>query len=120
MGDDLTFEVGHLPTQIDPEIEKNLQPAEIGFKAPNPKKYLPNQDVRKKLSDVNSADFPVPKLLSEKGRDVENDQSTDRRISDAAMALTNASLSEIIEVPWYYGNFKAKYGKYGVVDFDFR
>lgn len=107
---------------MDPEVLKTMLPANIGYRATNPRKGLRNQFYRAKLVDSNGTAMVVPKFLSEKAREAENDQAEGRRVSDATEFFANMALagSTKAEVPIVYRNVEIKYSKFGVDDFDFQ
>lgn len=119
---DHVYEVGFLPAKIDPDVLKIMLPANIGYRATNPRKVLRNQVDRARLVDSNGTAMVVPKFLSEKARDMENNRIEGRRRSDAAEAFANMVLagSTKAEVPIIYRNVEIKYSKFGVDDFDFQ
>ena len=116
------YEVGYLPAKVDPEVLKTMLPANIGYRATNPRKALRNQFYRAKHIDSSGTAMVVPKFLSEKARDAEKDQVEGRRISDATEFFANMALagSAKAEIPIVYRNVEIKYSKFGVDDFDFQ
>ncbi len=115
------FEVGKLPPKIDPAILAALTPMEFGAYAPNPRKTRRNQIETTRGIDTVGSSLVAPKFLSEKARDSDHEQGKGRRISDAAEALADASISGSTkaDVPVMYRNVEIKYSRYGVDDFDF-
>lgn len=119
--DDLVYEVGYLPAKVDPEVLKIMLPAQIGYRASNPRKALRNQVHRTRL-DSNGTTLVAPKFLSEKTRNTEKAPIRARRISDAVEGLPNVALASSVkaEVPMMYRNVEIKYSKFGIDDFDFQ
>ncbi|KAI9702842.1 MAG: poly(A)-specific ribonuclease [Candelina mexicana] len=117
----LTFEVGNPPPRVDPEVLISMTPADFGGYAPNPRKTRRNQVENTRAASNIGAPLVAPKFLSEKAREA-GIQNIDRRMSDVADFLGDASLSGITkaEVPVMYRNVEIKYSKFGVDDFDFR
>ena len=110
---------------IDPEILKTLRPnpGGIGQIAPNPRKSLRNQTDETKSANANDAILAAPKLLSEKGRDLNYNISNENPNNGAAEALLKSALSDNTkaDVPNYYANLTIQFGpKLGIEDFDFR
>jgi PAB-dependent poly(A)-specific ribonuclease subunit 2 len=114
----IVFDVGAPPPQVDPNLA--LQPAEMGFYAPNPKRGPRYQLEDTRLTQLGST-LVTPKFLSEKAKEVANVNAA-RRMSDAAEALAGATLaSPTDEDPiMKYSNVEIKYSRFGVDDFDFR
>jgi PAB-dependent poly(A)-specific ribonuclease subunit 2 len=114
----MVFDVGAPPPQIDPNMV--LQPAEMGFYAPNPRQSPRYQVEDTRITQLGSM-LAAPKFLSEKAREIPN-TTLARRMSDAAEALADATLaSPTGEDPiMKYSNVEIKYSRFGVDDFDFR
>jgi PAB-dependent poly(A)-specific ribonuclease subunit 2 len=115
----MVFDIGAPPPQIDPNLV--LQPAEMGFYAPNPKQTARYQVEDTRASQLGST-ITAPKFLSEKAKEIPNTNLARRRMSDAAEALAGATLaSPSDEDPMMkYSNVEIKYSRFGVDDFDFR
>lgn len=120
--DDQVYEVGYLPAKVDPEVLKTMLPAQIGYRAANPRKALRNQVHRTRLVESNGTTIVAPKFLSEKARNAEKTPTRSRRISDAVEAFANIALAgnTKAEVPVMYRNVEIKYSKFGIDDFDFQ
>lgn len=120
--DDQIYEVGFLPAKVDPEVLKTMLPAQIGYRAVNPRKTFRNQVHRTRLIESNGTTIVAPKFLSEKGKNAEKTPTRSRRISDAVEAFANIALTgnAKAEVPVMYRNVEIKYSKFGVDDFDFQ
>ena len=117
----LTFEVGHAPPKIDPDILASMTMTEFGGYAPNPVKSRRNQMEKSRPSEKENVPLMAPKFLSEKARDSASNNKGDRRSSDVAEALGAVALSGGLkaEVPVMYRNVEIKYSRFGVDDFDF-
>lgn len=119
---DQVYEIGHLPPKIDPEVSKTMRPANIGYRAKNPRKGLRNQVHRTRLVDSNGTAMAVPRFLSDKARNGETQQNKGKSIGDITEAVANVVLagSTKADVPIMYRNVEIKYSKFGVDDFDFQ
>ncbi|MCJ1313152.1 poly(A)-specific ribonuclease [Agyrium rufum] len=115
------YEVGNLPTRIDPLILENLRTNEVGAFARNPKKTKRNQVEKSRFIEGNAANLGAPKFLSEKARHSEPPNFVERRISDVVESLAASALAGTAkaEIPAMYRNVEIKYSKFGVDDFDF-
>jgi PAB-dependent poly(A)-specific ribonuclease subunit 2 len=114
----MLFDVGAPPTPIDSNIL--LQPAEMGFYAPN-LKQTPRYQVKCFRTDQAGSIKATPKFLSEKAKETLK-SGLARRLSDAAEALAGATLASPTDQDpiTKYSNVEIKYSKFGVEDFDFR
>lgn len=118
--EDPVYEVGLLPSRVDSDILKQLAPSNIGFRGPNPRKTLRNQIDRLTIVDSDGTALTVPKFLSEKIRDANEETDGERRISDAEVSTNpNVTGGTEADVPLMYKVVGIKYSKYGVDDFDF-
>ena len=117
----LVFEVGNVPSQVDPAIVPYLRPADIGHYAPNPRKTRRYQVDNARGQRATEAMAIPPRFLSEKARDNSRSRSGSAT-QDAAGALQGLNLNgEGEEDPLLkYSNVEIKYSKFGVDDFDFR
>jgi PAB-dependent poly(A)-specific ribonuclease subunit 2 len=108
----MVFDVGAPPPPIDSNLV--LQPAEMGFYAPNSKQTLRYQVEDTRASQFGSS-MAAPKFLSEKAKGIPNTNLA-RRMSDAAEALAGATLtSPTDEDPiMKYSNVEIKYSRFGV------
>lgn len=114
----MVFDVGTPPAQIDPNLV--LQPAEMGFYAPNPKQ-TPRYHVEDSRTSLLASTMAVPKFLSERAKEIPSTNLA-RRMSDAAEALAGATLASPTDRDpiMKYSNVEIKYSRFGVDDFDFR
>ena len=114
----MVFDVGAPPPQIDPNLV--LQPAEMGFYAPNAKR-TPRYQVEDTRTSQFGPSMAAPRFLSEKAKGSAN-ANLARRMSGAAEALAGATLaSPTDEDPILkYSNVEIKYSRFGVDDFDFQ
>ncbi len=121
-GNERPFEVGFLPPEIDHQVERSVQSVRLGNVARNSSRTLRNEASRARVTESNASALLNTSFLSEKAKEMENGQSEGRRISDAAEAITRLALSgsSKLDMPWYYMEVRIKYGKYGVLDFDFQ
>lgn len=118
----LTFDVGAPPSQIDPTILYNLQPAVLGHHAPFPKKTRRYQ-VENTRNPLIEAFQTAPRFLSERAKDTPRARSkAGRDSSEISDGLARATLNEQgQEDPFLkYGSVEIKYSRFGVDDFDFR
>ena len=117
----LVYEVGNPPAKIDPLILMELRHHEIGAYASNPRKVRRNQAEKTRIIETNGPVLAAPKFLSEKAREHDQEDATERRISEIQEALVNTALSGSTkaDVPIMYRNVEIKYSKFGVDDFDF-
>ena len=121
--DDQVYEVGFLPAKVDPEVLKTMLPAQIGYRAVNPRKTLRNQVHRTRLIESSGTIIVPPQFLSEKARNAEKTPIRSRRITDAVETLPNTALAGSTKaegVPVMYRNVEIKYSKFGIDDFDFQ
>lgn len=120
--DDQMYEVGRMPTKIDPAVMKSMLPAPIGHCATNPRKKLRNEAEVTRLLPSNEIMIVAPKFLSEKALNPEKDDGEERKISDIVEGFVNvaSAASTKAEVPVMYRNVEIKYSKFGVDDFDFQ
>lgn len=115
------YEVGHLPTKISPSLLAKARPNEVGIWAPNPRTMRRNQVERIRLDETDGGTIAPPKFLSEKARESEKSNASDKAITDVQEALADTVLGKTTksEVPAMYGNVEIKYSFWGVEDFDF-
>ncbi|KAI9893977.1 MAG: poly(A)-specific ribonuclease [Vezdaea aestivalis] len=121
----LIFEVGSLPTKVDPDVLATLKPTEFGGYAPNrqnlKRNYLPKLRPEEKSGPMAKG----PKFLSEKARDPVF--SSDGKLIDVVEPFDDLMLGDgstpadsITQIPSYYQNVEIKYSRFGVDDFDFK
>jgi PAB-dependent poly(A)-specific ribonuclease subunit 2 len=116
----MVFEIGAPPQKIDPITSSQLKVTEWGGWARKTRNVRRNQVENTRATEKTSTSLQAPKFLSEKAREIANDPSLDRRISDVADAIGVVELSSMkAEVPVMYRNVEIKYSKFGVDDFDF-
>ena len=117
----LVYEVGDPPPKIDPALLKIARQNEVGMWAPNLRKTRRNQAEKARASESNGTAIAAPKFLSEKAREAEKDQTSEKMADElndalAEVLLENATKSD---VPIIYRNVEIKYSRFGVDDFDF-
>ena len=110
----LIFEIGGPPPKFDQRLLSSLKVTEWGSYTNNPRTTRRNQ-VENTRTAEKTASLKAPKFLSEKARELENNTSAERRISDVTDAVGAAALS----IPVMYHNHEIKYSKFGIEDFDF-
>lgn len=116
-GNERPFEVGRAPPKVDPDIERNLQPARFGSIAHNPAKVRRNQ-----VDRVAVLEFNGNTNLNRRSAGAKSKNGDGRRIGEAAETLNNLALAGAIkpDVPLFYTNVKITYdGRHGITDFDF-
>ena len=114
----MIFDVGGLPSKIDPEILNKLSRTDTVAYAPNPRKTRRNQALDTRRHHEKHDSIEGPKFLSEQAKDREE---TGRRMSEVLDALAAASVDNDIsvEVPLIYKDVEIQYSRFGVDDFDF-
>lgn len=116
----MIFEVGAPPPKIDPQVASSMKTFEWGGHGRNTRNVRRNQVENTRATEKASTSFQAPKFLSERARESANENTAERRISDAADAIGATELSSLkAEVPVMYRNVEIKYSKFGVDDFDF-
>ena len=115
------YDVGRLPSKIDPAILNTARQHEIGLWAANPRNVLRNQAEQTRPLEPNGSAISAPKFLSEKSPEMETKERRDEDIDELQDAIAKSLLANATksDVPIMYRNVEIKYSNFGIEDFDF-